>query len=70
MTKIFKLLIDWTVKVYINDIVVKRKTWTEHVQYLEEAFRLIQAYNMKLNPATCVFDVKWISSLKHLFQAT
>ena len=70
MTKIFKLLIDWTVKVYINGILVKSKTRIEHVQYLEEAFRLIQAYNMKLNPAKCVFDVKWMSSLKHLFQAT
>ena len=58
MTKIFKLLIDRTVEVYINDIVVKSETRTEHVQYLEEAFSLIQAYNMKLNPATCVFDVK------------
>ena len=58
MTKIFKLLIDRIVEVYINDIVVKSETRTEHVQYLEKAFRLIQAFNMKLNPAKCVFDIK------------
>ena len=38
-------------EVYIDDIVVKRETWVKHVQHLEETFRLMQAYNMKLNPA-------------------
>ena len=57
MTKIFKTLIDWNVEVYIGDIVVKNKTKGEHALYLEKTFRLMRAYNMKLNPAKCAFGV-------------
>ena len=55
MTKIFKPLIEHTVKVYIDDIVVKSRTRGKHTRHLEETFRLIKAYNMKLNPAKCTF---------------
>ncbi|RVW47839.1 hypothetical protein CK203_092933 [Vitis vinifera] len=57
MTKIFKPLIDQTMEVYIDDIVVKSETRAKHIQHLEEAFRLIQAYNMKFNPAKCAFSI-------------
>ncbi|RVW84972.1 hypothetical protein CK203_039536 [Vitis vinifera] len=57
MTQIFKPLIGRTVEVYIDNIVVKSETRAEHAQHLEEAFCLMQAYNMKLNPAKCAFDV-------------
>ena len=57
ITKIFKPLIGWTVEIYIDDIVVKRKTRAEHVQHLEETFRLMRGYNMKLNPTKCAFGV-------------
>ena len=57
MTKIFKPLIGRIVEVYINDIVVKRKTRGEHVKHLEETFRLIMVYNMKLNPTKYAFGV-------------
>ena len=50
MTKIFKPLINRNVEVYIDDIVVKSKTWSEHAQHLEETFHLMRAYNMKFNP--------------------
>ncbi|RVW58542.1 hypothetical protein CK203_113080 [Vitis vinifera] len=43
--------------VYIDDIVVKSETQAEHTQYLEEAFCLMRAYNMKLNPTKCAFGV-------------
>ena len=57
MTKIFKPLISHTVEVYIDDIVVKIKTRSEHTQHLEETFHLMKMYNMKLNPAKCAFGV-------------
>ena len=56
MTKIFKPLIRHTVE-YIDDIVVKRKTKDEHDQYLEEVFRLLRKYDLKLNLSKCVFGV-------------
>ncbi|KAL6347374.1 hypothetical protein AAG906_017113 [Vitis piasezkii] len=40
---------------YIDDIVVKSETQVEHIQHLEETFRLMRAYNMKLNLAKCAF---------------
>ena len=57
MTKIFKPLIGRTVEVCIDDIVVKNETQAEHVQHLEEAFRLMWAYNMKLNLAKWAFGI-------------
>ena len=57
ITKIFKPLIGWIVVVYIDDIVVKSETQAEHTQHLEEAFCLMRAYNMKLNPTKCAFGV-------------
>ena len=53
MMKIFKPLIGHIVEVYIDDIVVKSKTRTEHAQHLEQTFRLMRNYNMKLNPTKC-----------------
>ena len=53
MTKIFKPLIDHIVEVYIDDIVVKSKTRIKHAQHLEQTFRLMRNYNMKLNPTKC-----------------
>ena len=55
MKNIFKPLIGHTMEVYIDDIVVKNKTRSEHAQHLEETFHLMKMYNMKLNPAKCVF---------------
>nr|CAN69501.1 hypothetical protein VITISV_024145 [Vitis vinifera] len=57
MTNIFKPLIGRTVEVYIDDIVVKSKTQSEHAQHLVETFLLMRAYNMKLNSAKCAFGV-------------
>ncbi|KAL6321066.1 hypothetical protein AAG906_012055 [Vitis piasezkii] len=44
-------------EVYIDDIVVKSETQVEHTQHLEEAFCLMRAYIMKLNPTKCAFGV-------------
>ena len=57
MTKIFRPLIGQTLEVYTDDIVVKNKTKSEHTRYLEETFRLMKTYNMKLNPAKYAFGV-------------
>ena len=57
MKNIFKPLIDQTIEVYIDDIVVKSETRAKHIQHLEEAFRLMQTYNMKFNPAKCAFGI-------------
>lgn len=57
MIRIFKPLMGQTMEVYIDDIIIKSKTRTEHIQHLEEAFNLMRKYNMKLNPLKCAFGV-------------
>ena len=63
MIKIFKPLIERIVEVYIDDIVMKNRTKSEHAQHLEEIFHLMKRYNMKLNPAEYAF---WVNAGKFL----
>ena len=57
MTKIFNSLIGHTVEVFIDDIVIKRKTRDEHTRHLEEVFHLLKKYDVNLNPSKCAFGV-------------
>ena len=57
MTKIFRPLVDRTMEVYIDDIVVKSKTRGDHTHHLQEVFHLLRRYDMKLNPSKCAFGV-------------
>ena len=42
---------------YIDDKLVKSKEHFDHIQHLQEAFELLQRYDMKLNPLKCEFGV-------------
>ena len=55
--KMFKPLLGRTMEVYIDDILVKSKQRLDHVTHLQEAFDLLRAYDMKLNPLKCAFEV-------------
>ena len=44
-------------EVYIDDMMVKSKLRPDNVTNLEEAFNLLRAYDMKLNPLKCAFGV-------------
>ena len=44
-------------EVYIDDMLVKSTTAGLHIAHLSEAFQILRNYNMKLNPAKCVFGV-------------
>jgi hypothetical protein len=45
------------VEVYVDDMLVKSKIASYHVRDLEETFRTLRHYSMKLNPAKCAFGV-------------
>jgi len=53
----FKEKIGDTMEVYTDDMVIKSKKAENHLQDLKEAFDILDAYNMKLNPAKCHFKV-------------
>ena len=57
VTKMFRPLLGKTMEVYIDDMLVKSKERPDHATHLQEAFELLRAYDMKLNPSKCAFGV-------------
>ena len=57
VTKMFRPLLGKTMEVYIDDTLVKSKERPDHTTYLQEAFDLLKAYDMELNPLKCAFGV-------------
>jgi len=55
--KIFKDLIGRTMKVYVDDMLVKSIPRTDHLQHLSEAFDLLRKYKVKLNPEECTSEL-------------
>ena len=57
VNKVFTNLIDKTMEVYVDDMLVKSLRKEDHVIDLREMFALPRKYNMKLNLAKCAFRV-------------
>ena len=57
VTKMFRLLLGKTIEVYIDDMLVKSKEHSDHVEHLQETFELLRVYIMKLNPSKCAYRV-------------
>ena len=57
VTKMFRSLLGKTIEVYIYDMLVNPKERPDHAEHRQEAFELLRAYNMKLNPSKCAFGV-------------
>ena len=57
VTKMFRPLLGKTMKVYIDDMLIKSKERPDHANHFQQAFDLLIKYSMKLKPAKCVFGV-------------
>ncbi len=57
LNKMFHNQIGRNVEVCIDDMLVKTKDEDRHLDDLEETFRTLRQYRMKLNPCKCVFGV-------------
>ena len=57
VNRMFQKQIGASMEVYIDDMLVKSTTAELHITHLSEAFQILREYNMKLNPAKCVFGV-------------
>ena len=44
-------------EVYVDDMLVKSKKGSSHLDDLRETFNTQRKYHMRLNPAKCVFGV-------------
>ena len=45
-------------EIYIDDIVVKSKKATKHVNHLRKSFEIMRIHQLKLNPLKCAFRVQ------------
>ncbi|XP_057502755.1 uncharacterized protein LOC130786489 [Actinidia eriantha] len=66
MNKMSAELIRKTMKVYIDDMLVKSLKAANHIAHLEEAFGVLRKYRMMLNPSKCIFGVSLVKFLRFL----
>ena len=57
VTKMFRPLLNNTMEVYIDDMLVKSKLRSDHTAHLQQTFDLLKEYGTKLNPLKCAFGV-------------
>ncbi|KAL3519122.1 hypothetical protein ACH5RR_021711 [Cinchona calisaya] len=57
VNKTFKSQIGQNMEVYINDMVVKSRTYEETLEDLRETFETLKSIQMSLNPKKCTFGV-------------
>ena len=68
MIAIFENMMHKEMEDYVNDIVVKSKTRTGHLQVLEQVFKRCREYKLRMNPMKCAFGVstgKFLGVLVH-----
>ena len=57
MTRMFKSLLGKNIEIYVDDIVVKRKMVSEHLEDLRIIFETLRNYKLRLNASKCSFGV-------------
>ena len=57
MTKMFEPQLSRSIEVYINDVVVKSKVVSEHVEDLANIFEILRRHKLRLNASKCSFGV-------------
>ncbi|GMH14952.1 hypothetical protein Nepgr_016793 [Nepenthes gracilis] len=55
VNKMFEKQINRNMEVYVNDMLVKRKTTSDHIRNLVESFEVLRTHQMKLNHSKCIF---------------
>ena len=57
VNQMFSRQIRWNMEVYVDDMLVKSRKVQLHLDDLRETFDTLRKYQMRLNPAKCVFGV-------------
>ena len=58
MTRMFKLQLGKNIEIYTDDMVVKSKAESKHVNVLENIFAILRKHKLRLNASKCSFGVK------------
>lgn len=53
MVELFGELLDMSMEVYVDDMMVKIKVEATHVDDLAACFQIMEKFNLKLNPKKC-----------------
>ena len=59
VNQMFCRQIGRNMEVYVDDMLMKRKKLEQHLDDLRETFDILRKYQMRLNPAKCVFRVSF-----------
>ena len=57
MTRMFESQLGKNIEIYIDDMVVKSKIESEHVNDLENIFGILRRHKLRLNASKCSFGV-------------
>ena len=57
MTKMFESQLGKNIEIYIDDMVVKSKVMSEHVEDLMNIFGILRKHKLRLNASKCSFGV-------------
>ena len=57
VNKMFAKMLDSTMEVYIDDMLVKSLVAQQHIDHLRQSLDVLDKYGMKLNPTKCSFGV-------------
>ena len=57
MTRMFKPQLGKNVEVYIDDMMVKSKLESEHINDLRNIFEILRRHKLRLNASKCSFGV-------------
>ena len=57
MTRMFKLQLGKSIKIYVDDMVVKSKVVSEHLGDLGSTFNVLRKHKLCLNASKCFFGV-------------
>ena len=66
VNKMFQDLLGKTMKVYIDDMLVRSLRAKDYIDHLKQSFEVLRKYNIKLNPIKCVFGVTSGKFLEHV----
>ena len=58
MSHMFEPLLGKTMKVYIDDMLVKSKSRRDNLAHMREVFQLMRLYHICLNPNKCAFGIE------------
>ena len=57
MAKMFELQLGKNIEIYIDDMVVKSKLESKHINDLENIFEILRRHKLQLNASKCSFGV-------------